>query len=282
LIGHKLGVEGIAVGHAAALLGLPYGITIQGNTDLKILHRRPDLRREIADVFHGAAHVFSFAPWSLAEVERLLGVRAGPSDILPCPPDFDDIIAPDPKGTGLLSVFHLHNSKGKNLARMAAAMDRVSERAPDCQLTIAGGGAARDVACCRSIIAERKNIALSGAMSRMELRQKMNASAGFILPSLRESFGLVFVEALLSGLPIAYPKGAAVDGYFDGCGFAIAVDARSVSEIARAMTMLVRDSVAMKEELRDWQKSAAAKRFLPEAIGETFRAGLRSAARQGQ
>jgi len=119
-------------------------------------------------------------------------------------------------------------------------------------------------------------------MSRMELRQKMNASAGFILPSLRESFGLVFVEALLSGLPIAYPKGAAVDGYFDGCGFAIAVDARSVSEIARAMTMLVRDSVAMKEELRDWQKSAAAKRFLPEAIGETFRAGLRSAARQGQ
>lgn len=282
LIGHKLSVEGIAVRHAAAMLGVPYAITIQGNTDLKILKRRPDLRKAIGEVFHGAAHVFSFAPWSLAEVERLLGPRAGPSDILPCPPDFDDILPPDLTGKGLLSVFHLHNSKGKNLARMVAAMERVGERMPDCHLTIAGGGDAGDVARCRSIIAGRPNIALVGEMSRAALRQRMNAAAGFILPSLRESFGLVFVEAVLSGLPIAYPKGAAVDGYFDGCGFAIAVDARSVSEIARAMTILLRDSAAMKDELREWQKSAAAKRFLPEAIGETFRAGLRSAVREAQ
>ncbi len=282
LVGHKLSIEGIAVRQAAARLGVPYAITIQGNTDLKVLRSRPDLRPCINKVFHGAAHVFSFAPWSLKETERLLGPRGGPSEVLPCPLDFANIQPPDPAGRGLLSAFHLHNSKGKNLARMAKAMDILAQRVPDCGLTIVGGGAAKDVEQCCSVIGGRANIALAGELNRAELRYAMNAASGFVLPSLRESFGLVFIEALLSGLPIIYPKGAAVDGYFDGCPFAIAVDARSVSEIAEAMTVLARDSTVLKAELREWQNSAAAEQFLPQSIAAKFRAGLCSAARQSQ
>ncbi len=282
LVGHKLCVEGIAVHHAAANLDIPFAITIQGNTDLKILRHRPDLRSVIAKVFHSAAHVFSFAPWSLAAVEDLLGKRAGPSEILPCPPDFTDIMAPNPEGRRLLSVFHLHNAKGKNLPRMAAAMDRVVKVHPDCRLDIVGGGTPADVAQCAAMVGGRSTITLAGAMDRAALRQRMNASAGLILPSLQESFGLVFIEALLSGLPIAYPKGAAVDGYFDRCPFAIATDARDLDEIAAAMIKLARDSAKLKQELREWQTSAAAQPFLPDAIGQQFRAGLQSAAVSNQ
>ncbi|MCW1401086.1 hypothetical protein OKA06_01610 [Novosphingobium sp. MW5] len=44
IIGHKLTVEGVAVARAAGLLGVPYALSIQGNTDAKILAARPDLR----------------------------------------------------------------------------------------------------------------------------------------------------------------------------------------------------------------------------------------------
>lgn len=282
LVGHKLTVEGIATRRAAAKLGVPYAITIQGNTDLKILRYRPDLRGAIGAVFHGAAQVFSFAPWSLAEVESLLGQRKGPSENLPCPPDFEDMIAPDATGAGLLSVFHLHNSKGKNLARMVAALRRIEADHPDARLQIAGTGSPGDVRRCEALIAGHPAIALTGEMDRATLRQTMNRASGFILPSLRESFGLVFVEALLSGLPIAYPKGAAVDGYFDGCPFAIPVDARSMEEIAQAMVSLLQNSAEMKAELARWQRSPAARRFLPEAIGANFRAGLTHATKGDQ
>lgn len=282
LVGHKLTVEGIAARRAAEKLGVPYAITIQGNTDLKILRYRPDLRRAIGAVFHGAAQVFSFAPWSLGEVESLLGKRAGPSENLPCPPDFDDIIAPDDTGAGLLSVFHLHNSKGKNLARMVAALRRIEGDHPGARLQIAGTGSPSDIRRCEALIAGHPGVMLTGEMDRVTLRQTMNRAAGFVLPSLRESFGLVFIEALLSGLPIAYPKGAAVDGYFDGCPFAIPVDARSTAEIAQAMASLLQNSAALKSELARWQRSPAARRFLPEAIGARFSAGLAHAAKGAQ
>ena len=278
LFGHKLTVEGLAVSHAARKLGIAYAITIQGNTDLKILKARPDLRRAIGEVFHGAAHVLAFAPWSLAAVEELLGKRDGPAETLPCPPDFQDIIAPDPAGQGLLSVFHLHNAKGKNLGRMVQAMGRIAPQHPQASLLVAGGGSESEISAARAVIGAQSNVALGGLMTRKELRSAMNGSAGFVLPSLRDSFGLVFVEALLSGLPIVYPRGAAVDGYFDGCPFAIAVDARNVDEIAAAMDRLLRESVTLKQELAEWQRSAAAQRFLPDAIGERFRAVFHSAA----
>jgi glycosyltransferase involved in cell wall biosynthesis len=102
----------------------------------------------------------------------------------------------------------------------------------------------------------------------------MNRATGLVLPSLRESFGLVFIEALFAGLPIIYPKGAAVDGYFDNCSFAIAVDARDPEAIAAAIERLVRDEAKLKADLLAWQNSAEARRFTPGAIARAFTDGL--------
>ncbi len=40
----------------------------------------------------------------------------------------------------------------------------------------------------------------------------------FVMPSHRETFGTVYIEALSQGLPVIYTKGQGIDGYFeDGC-----------------------------------------------------------------
>ena len=278
LVGHKLTIEGIAVHRAAARLGIPYAVSIQGNTDARIIDARPDLRGLLARVFHEAAIVFPFAPWALAHIEARLDRRSGPVSLLPCPTELDEPLAPVRAGNGFLSVFHLHNHAGKNLRGMVAAMRLIAPVAPEITLAIVGGGEDAVVAQCRKVAAGAERVSFEGSLGREEVCARMNRATGLVLPSLSESFGLVFVEALFAGLPIVYPAGTAVDGYFDGAPFALRVNARDPREIAAAMLAIAREETRLKAQLADWQQSAAASRFARAHIARVFGDGLVQAA----
>lgn len=274
LVAHKLTIEAIAVRRAAERLGIPYALAIQGRTDVRILTYRPDLHAECARAFHGASMVFPFAPWALREVERRLGTRTGPTRLLPCPTELDQPLVPRVTGGHLLSVFHLLRYKGKNLAGMARAMNLLRTAGEARELQVIGGGTPAELARCQAIVARSPGVRLVGPVDRAGVRMAMNAAAGLVLPSLRESFGLVFVEALFAGLPIVYPAGTSVDGYFDGLPFARKVDARSPAAIAEAMRYLIDNEADLKRHLRDWQQSAHAGQFQRPAIARTFSQGL--------
>lgn len=271
LIGHKLCVEGFAVAHAADLLGLPYALSIQGNTDERILKARPDLRPALRKIYHGAAHVFPFAPWAQRSVERYLGERAIPdTTILPCAMAADRLIAPQPGNGALVTAFHLRNAGLKNLAAIGEA-----SRQSGIPLTVIGGGNSSQEKKARELAGEGPEF--TGAIDNARIAETFNAFSGFVLPSKRESFGLVFVEALFAGLPIIYPAGAAVDGYFDEDPFAIRVSARDPGDLARAMRKLVEDETALKSELAQWQAGEGTRRFAQPAIADAFCDGIRQA-----
>ena len=277
IVGHKLTIEGIVVARMARALGIPYALSVQGNTDERILRARPDLHRLLRPVWHGAAQAFPFTPWALAAVEQRLGARSGPTDLLPCPLAHDTILPPKPAGNGLVTAFHLRNARLKNLDGMAKALDMLGKAGTDEKLSVVGGGSDAERSAARALGGER--VQLEGALPNREIAARFNAATGFVLPSRRESFGLVFIEALFAGLPIAYPKGAAVDGYFADCPFAVAVDAADPASIADAMQRLIADEAGLKDALGEWQRSEAARRFTRPAIAETFRLGLERALR---
>jgi glycosyltransferase involved in cell wall biosynthesis len=281
LVGHKLAIEGIAVQRAAERSGLPYAICIQGDTDTKVIGARPDLTAALARVFHEAALVFPFTPWALQEVEQRLGKRAGPTIMLPCPTDLDCPVPPRNGGDGLVTAFHLKNHSRKNLRGLAGALKIFADEGKATPLEIIGGGAAHDMERCRNIVAGLDSVSFAGPLDRAELRVRLNRATAFVLPSLRESFGLVFIEALFAGAPVIYPKGAAIDGYFDDAPFALRVDARNPVEIAAAMATVVRDEARLKAELARWQQSREAERFQRGAIARSFAEGLRRAAQLG-
>ena len=278
LIGHKLTVEGVAVRLASELTGIPYALSIQGKTDVQILRSRPDLKALFRTIFHGAKTVFPFAPWALEQVEERLGKRSAPTLLLPCPTELDQPTAPQLQGDGLISVFHLKNHATKNLAGIVEAYRRISASgAVPPKLDVIGGGTDEELAACRASASDFPQINFTGAMDREELRARMNRASGFVMPSLRESFGLVFIEALFAGIPIIHPRGSSVDGYFDEEEFAIGVDARDPGSIANAIGTMIENEVGFKEMIGEWQQSDKAKRFTRIAIGSTFANGLNRA-----
>lgn len=277
VIGHKLTVEGIVAREVARLLGIPFAITIQGNTDQKILDTRRDLRGRFARIYHEAACVFSFAPWAREAVEQRLGKRDALTLDLPCPTTLDQIRAPVTGGNALISAFHLRNHAIKNLAGLTRAMQALGADGFPATLQVIGGGSAAETAACVAMVAKAPNIVLVGPQTPDALGQTMNKAIALVMPSKRESFGLVFVEALFAGLPIIYPKGAGVDGYFDGLPFAIAVDPRDPQAIADAMRHVVTQETALKQALARWQEDGGLTRFFRSAIGEVFDQGLQAA-----
>lgn len=281
IVGHKLSIEGIVARRMARRLDIPFAISIQGNTDTRIVDARPDLRGELRRVFHEASVAFPFAPWALRRIEARLGRRRGLTTMLPCPTDIDEPVAPAMDGNQLVSVFHLRNHGLKNLRGLALAMRELASTDPDIRLSIIGGGSDEDVGTCRAILGDLPNVELAGAMDRRQLREALGGSAGFVLPSLRESFGLVFIEALFCGLPVVYPTGRAVDGYFDGEPFAIGVDPRQPGRIAEGMRTLVREQAPLKRALARWQQDGRARQFTRPEIAASFAAGLTAAVEAG-
>lgn len=274
LVGHKLTIEGFAVERAAHLLGIPYALSIQGNTDTRILSARPDLRRALARIWHGAAVVFPFAPWAQARIEARLGRRAGPVIPLPCPTQLDSPLAPRVGGDTLVTAFHLHNWRGKNLPGLARAAARAQPLAPDLRLDVIGGGTDEQEAAARAAARDAACIRFSGHVPHAQLPERFNRARGFVLPSLRESFGLVFIEALFAGCPIVYPAGRAVDGWLEGLPFARAVDPDDTEAIADGLLWLWRDEAKLKAALAAWQASPDSRRFQRRAIAESFARGL--------
>lgn len=279
--GHKLSMEGIVAARLAARFGVPYALTVQGNSDRSILSARPDLHRRYADVYHGAAALFAFTPWALDFLVARFGERRGgpgrTTIILPCPTPQDAILAPQIVGPHLMSAFHLVDYRNKNAVALIEAAAVLAGESPDFRLDIHGGG---PPAACRALektIARTRTAAqlrLAGPLRHEAMQARMNGAAGFVLVSRKESFGLVFIEALLAGCPVVYPRGWAIDGFFEGHSFAIPARADDRRDIIDAMRRLARDEEALKADLARWQSSGAPAAFQRDAIARTYAAGL--------
>lgn len=276
--GHKLSIEGIIAERVASRLGVPYALTIQGNTDQKIVTARPDLRRTYRKIYHNAAAVFPFSPWALESLDRLLGKRGElPGQItriLPCPTTADQIWEPRTVGPQLITAFNFDDCRNKNALAMIGAAAQLSDEIEGASLTIYGHGSSVAGARMTAATKGHSNVHLAGAISHEMMQSKMNDAGGFVLVSHRESFGMVFIEALLAGCPIVYPKDTAIDGYFDECPFAIPADPQDMHSIRNAMRILALDEFSLKRSLAIWQANGAARKFQRQHIGQTYEDAL--------
>lgn len=276
---HKLSVEGIVGLKIAQALGRPLLVSIQGNSDLKILGARPDLRPLWRRIWREAAAVFPFAPWAAQRIEEMLGPREGPIVPLPCPGPADARIAPRVVGPLLRSAFHFSGAANKNAAALIRAAGRAGAQAPELALEIVGGG---DPGAFAALAAEADRTApgrvrFAGPAAHGTIQRLFNASCGFALVSHRESFGMVFAEALLAGAPCLIPRGRAIDGWFEDGGVVLTADPKDEGEIAEGLARLAREEGAFKARLAALGEAGGLDFLRRDAIAATYRTALTAA-----
>ena len=61
----------------------------------------------------------------------------------------------------------------------------------------------------------------------------------FIMPSFKETFGLVYIEAMSRGLPVIFTKDQGIDGFFNEGDVGFSVDAHNIEEMIKAVESII-------------------------------------------
>ena len=153
------------------------------------------------------------------------------------------------KGHGIVYVGRF--STRKNVVRLAKAVLRLRAQPQfaDCTLTLVGGGRAdtdemeRMIANYPEMFRYVEPITEPSKMCEVFANARM-----FAMPSLHETFGLVYIEALSQNLPVLYTKGQGVDGLLPPSA-GIAVNPYSIDDIANGLAILLTNEKAGNQEV---------------------------------
>ncbi|MBU1446157.1 glycosyltransferase family 4 protein [Patescibacteria group bacterium] len=113
--------------------------------------------------------------------------------------EYRDLLGADDKTKLILSVAELHERKG--LKYLVGAVEALIQAGENCKLILVGTGPEREN--LEKLIQEKKlenNVKLLGF--RKDIPHLMATCDIFVLPSLKEAFGLVLIEAMTAKLPI--------------------------------------------------------------------------------
>lgn len=179
------------------------------------------------------------------------------------------------RGTNKVVISAGHLSDNKNHALLVEAFAKIHPQAPDWTLRIYGDGAEK-----KKLKARINELGLSNSILLMGQVAPVSPEFGkasiFVLPSKREAFGNVLVEAMAAGLPVVStdadhgPRNILTDGQ-DG----LIVPRGDVDAMAQAILRLIRDDGLRAKMSENGVRNA--ERFHETAGRERFEAILERA-----
>ena len=229
---------------------VPYMVAVR-NTDINgFMDRAPHTHRDARQILLHAKKIFFISEGLKQKFEEHKAVKS----IIPIirdkfvllPNGIDDVFLDNiytEVNTSHKIVYVGDFSSNKNVVRLVKAVLelRKKEEFKDTKLTIIGGGKAEN-ADTERIIAENPEAVnyLGKIYDKNELIRQLRQHSVFAMPSIHETFGLVYLEAMSQNLACLYTKGQGIDGLFDET-IGISVDPKSVDEIKDALEELLKN-----------------------------------------
>ena len=128
--------------------------------------------------------------------------------------------------------------KRKNILNLILAVEELIKKDVDCTLNLVGVGGSEEEKILKHS-ANNPAIKFHGkVVDKTDLKDLYNQSDIFAMPSLNETFGLVYGEALSQGIPVLYTKNEGIDGVFDE-NIGVGINPNSVQEITTGLLELI-------------------------------------------
>lgn len=239
---------GIALG-LHKRFGIPYIVAVR-DTDVNVLlkrmpHLRPLARRILK---HASKVIFlssSYRDRALAPYLSGEDLKAVMEKSAVVPNGIDALwlkdqpaprAAASPDGVNLLFVGQL--VARKNLPAAIRAAEALAKRGRKVKLTVAGQPVDEKVVEAAKAC---PLVELLPPRPMAELMPLYRAADAFLLPSGRETFGLVYAEAISQGLPVLYTRGQGFDGQFPDGTVGFAIDPDGPETIADKIEQILAD-----------------------------------------
>lgn len=271
---HKFTIEGLLGYSLARQLGRPLVCSVWGNTDGRIIRSRPDLRSRWQDVADYAGAVLPATPWALDAISKSLRIEETKVTMLPIVPTSEVELKPVPgQSTRLACVLRLDDHVNKGVATLVAAVAKLLPEFPTLTLDLIGSGNPRAILEVHKVIARAKMqgvVRLVGLVPNDRMAAELNGYAAMVLPSRRESYGLVYVEALLAGVPVLLSRGRGIDGFLPADRIGYACNPDDIDDVAAGLRHILTNQPALKASIGEMQEGGAFDVFKAASISRNY------------
>ncbi|MBF8288179.1 MAG: glycosyl transferase, group 1, partial [Candidatus Rokubacteria bacterium] len=188
--------------------------------------------------------------------------------------------APRPRGgPTILCVARMYPRKRVGDLLAAAALLR--SRIPGARVRIVGKGPKwADAVRVHATLGLGETVTLLGDVSRDRLAEEYVSADIFCLPSVQESFGIVFLEAMAAGLPVVACRAAAIPEVVEDGVTGLLVPPRDPAGLARALEALAVDPERARAMGAAGRLAVAA--YVPERVAARFLEAVRLGLERGQ
>lgn len=241
VVAHSLWSDGFPAFLCSKIFGGSYSVFIRG-TDLNFfLPKLPHYRLIFWLIVRFSDNVFFVSPAHRSEFRRRypnIFKAAKKEVILPNGVDsfwLENKIEKQLPRSDLLFVGRF--DKNKNIAMVIKVYEEYVKIHPSAKLRLVGGDVKALIELGIEVLPP--GVEVLGKVNAFEpLQELYRTSAVLLVPSISETFGLVYIEALTQGCPVVHTKGQGVSGYFDTCDYVYASDCRDVDDLTRGVLFL--------------------------------------------
>ncbi|MBD8878416.1 glycosyltransferase [Roseibium polysiphoniae] len=241
---HKFAFEGIAGLWLAEHYGASTGffVSVRGESERNVLIYKPYYRWLMRRIAFRADKIYHVSAWFKPAFNKQVSLQAAKERLLP---NIVGNTAPDlpavPANDRFVTVFHLNLRKRKGLSGLLEGFAKFHKSHPEIGLDIIGPGDEKAISAVNDEI-ERfgltGTVRLLGGMNGKTLFEHLPHYLALTMPSLQETFGMVYLEALFAGIPILYSRHTGIDGYLDEIEAGFAVEPGNAAEILAALEAL--------------------------------------------
>ena len=274
--GHKLTSEGYLAYRMSKFLKIPYIISIRGGTDLKNINRLKVHKKLFAKILQNAKAIFWVSPWAKQHIETALNIQLKEKILFPnichINPEQEVVSSNELQSPSrFIMVISYHQYLRKGVLQLIDAFEQFQHQT-DYFLDVYGQGDEATRALLNSKLESRgiQNIRFHGAIDQKQLREEMKHCQAMLLPSINETFGMAYIEALSVGCPIMYMANTGIDGFFEEHDIGVRLEDQSVDSIVQGLNQLTQNAESIRENIRSMINKGYLKLFIGQTISKVY------------